>query len=48
LATVTSKDGLEAALYKEQRLGAGAVIDASRRKRIIAMVCSDTPEGRAR
>ena len=40
--------GLESALYEKQRPGATAVLDASQRQRIIAMVCSDPPEGRAR
>ena len=40
--------GLEQALYDKQRPGAVAVLDDSQRQRIIAMVCSDPPEGRAR
>ena len=40
--------GLEAALYEKQRPGAAAVLDASQKQRVIAMVCSDPPEGRAR
>ncbi len=40
--------GLELALYEKQRPGATAVLDNSQRQRIIAMVCSDPPEGRAR
>jgi len=40
--------GLEAALYEKQRPGAAAVLDASQKQRIIAMVCSSPPEGRAR
>ena len=40
--------GLEAALYEKQRPGAAAVLDASQKQRIIAMVCSDPPEGSAR
>jgi putative transposase len=42
------KGGLEAALYEKQRPGAAAVLDTSQKQRIIAMVCSDPPEGRAR
>ena len=42
------KGGLEAALYEKQRPGAAAVLDASQKQRIIAMVCTDPPEGRAR
>ena len=40
--------GLEAALFERQRPGAAAVLDNSQKLRIIAMVCSDPPEGRAR
>jgi hypothetical protein len=40
--------GLESALYERQRPGAQQVLDASQKQRIIAMVCSDPPEGRAR
>jgi putative transposase len=40
--------GLEPALYDKQRPGAAAVLDDSQKQRIIAMVCSDPPEGRAR
>jgi len=40
--------GLERALYERQRPGAAAVLEDSQRQRIIAMVCSDPPEGRAR
>ncbi len=42
------KGGLEPALYDKQRPGAAAVLDDSQKQRIIAMVCSDPPEGRAR
>jgi len=42
------KGGLETALYDRQRPGAEAVLDDSQKQRIIAMVCSDPPEGRAR
>jgi putative transposase len=42
------KGGLDAALYERQRPGAAAVLDTSQKQRIIAMVCSDPPEGRAR
>jgi hypothetical protein len=42
------KGGLESALYERQRPGAAAVLDPSQKQRIIAMVCSDPPEGRAR
>ena len=40
--------GLEPALYEKQRPGAAAVLDDSQKQRIIAMVCSDPPEGRGR
>ena len=40
--------GLEAALYERQRPGAATVLDDSQKQRIIAMVCSDPPQGRAR
>ena len=40
--------GLDAALYDKQRPGALALLDASQKQRLIAMVCSDPPEGRAR
>ena len=40
--------GLEAALFDKQRPGATAVLDDSQKQRIIALVCSDPPEGRAR
>lgn len=40
--------GLEAALYEKQRPGAASVLDANQKQRIIAMVCSQPPEGRAR
>ena len=40
--------GLEQALYDKPRPGAATVLEESQRQRIIAMVCSDPPEGRAR
>jgi putative transposase len=40
--------GLERALYEKQRPGASEVLDDSQKQRIIAMVCSNPPEGRAR
>jgi transposase len=42
------KAGLEGALYEKQRPGAAEVLDNNQRQRIIAMVCADPPEGRAR
>ena len=43
-----SAGGLDGALYEKQRPGAAEVLDANQKQRIIAMVCSDPPEGRAR
>src|ERR1041385_1550537 len=40
--------GLESALFEKQRPGAASVLDDSQKQRIIAMVCSDPPEGCAR
>jgi len=40
--------GLERALYEKERPGAVALLEDSQKQRIIAMVCSDPPEGRAR
>jgi len=40
--------GLETALYDKQRPGAAAVLEDSQKQRVIAMVCSSPPEGRAR
>jgi putative transposase len=40
--------GLERALYEKERPGAAALLEDSQRQPIIAMVCSDPPEGRAR
>jgi transposase len=40
--------GLQGALYEKQRPGAAEVLDASQKQRIIALVCSNPPEGRAR
>lgn len=42
------ESGLERALYEKQRPGAAALLEAGQKQRIIAMVCSDPPEGRAR
>jgi len=42
------ESGLERALYDKQRPGAPSLLDTKQRQRIIAMVCSDPPEGRAR
>ena len=40
--------GLERALYEKPRPGAAELLDASQKQRIIAMVCTDPPEGCAR
>ena len=40
--------GLDGALYEKQRPGATEVLDTNQKQRIIAMVCSDPPEGQAR
>lgn len=40
--------GLERALYDQRRPGAAPLLAASQKQRIIAMVCSDPPVGRAR
>src|SRR5450432_1300282 len=40
--------GLDRALYDKERPGAASVLEDSQKQRIIAMVCSDPPEGRAR
>ena len=40
--------GLDGALYEKQRPGAAKVLDSNQKQRIIAMVCSDPPEGQAR
>ena len=40
--------GLERALYDKQRPGAEQLLSDSDKQRIIAMVCADPPDGRAR
>jgi putative transposase len=40
--------GLDQALYDKSRPGAAPVLEDSHKQRIMAMVCSDPPEGRAR
>jgi homeodomain-containing protein len=40
--------GLERALYERPRPGAAEVLDDNQKQRLIAMVCSSPPEGRAR
>jgi putative transposase len=39
---------LDRALYDKQRPGAAELLNEAQRQRIIAMVCADPPEGRAR
>jgi putative transposase len=48
LAHRYSSGGLDRALYDKQRPGASQILDASQKQRIVAMVCSQPPEGRAR
>ena len=40
--------GLERALYEKQRPGAAELLDDNQKQRLIAMVCSSPPQGRAR
>src|SRR5215467_8993419 len=40
--------GLQGALYEKQRPGAAELLDANQKQRLIAMVCSSPPQGRAR
>src|SRR4051794_14844816 len=40
--------GLDRALYEKQRPGAIELLDDAQKQRIVAMVCSQPPEGRAR
>jgi putative transposase len=40
--------GLNGALYEKHRPGAAEVLDTNQKQRIIAMVCSDPPQGQAR
>jgi putative transposase len=43
-----AQGGLERALYEKERPGAAALLEDSQKQRIIAMVCSDPPQGCAR
>ena len=43
-----AEEGLEPALYEKPRPGQRRVLDAGQSQRIIALVCSPPPEGRAR
>jgi transposase len=40
--------GLERALYERRRPGPAEILEDSQKQRIIALVCSQPPEGRAR
>jgi len=40
--------GLDRALYEKPRPGAAPLLSASEKQRIVAMVCSEPPEGQAR
>src|SRR5260370_27374058 len=46
--SLPTRRGLERALYEKQWPGAAEVLEDSQKQRIIAMVCSEPPEGRAR
>ena len=48
MAIAIEQGGLERALYEKERPGAAALLENSQKQRIIAMVCSDPPEGCAR
>jgi putative transposase len=48
LAHRYNRGGLERALYDRQRPGAHQILDASQKQRIVAMVCSQPPQGCAR
>ena len=43
-----NSNGLERALYEKQRPGPSQLLDDSQKQRIVAMVCSNPPEGQAR
>ncbi len=48
LARRYQQGGLDAGLYDEKRPGRDEILDESQKQRVIAMVCSDPPEGCAR
>ena len=48
LARRYQQGGLERALHDKQRPGAASLLSTGQRQRIIAMVCADPPQGRAR
>ena len=43
-----TSSGLDSAIYDKQRPGTQEILDAAQKQRIVAMVCSDPPQGRAR
>src|SRR5260221_8178716 len=43
-----NRNGLDRVLYEKQRPGAQPALDDSQKQRIVARVCSQPPEGRAR
>ena len=43
-----NRNGLDRALYEKPRPGPNQLLDDSQKQRIVAMVCSSPPEGRAR
>ena len=43
-----NSNGLHAAVYEKQRPGGQPALDDSQKQRIVAMVCTQPPEGRAR
>jgi putative transposase len=47
IARRCEQEGLEQALYEKPRPGKRRVLDAGQSQRIIAMVCSQPPKGRA-
>ncbi len=42
------REGMERAIYEKPRPGAAPLLEPGQRQRIVAMVCSDPPQGRAR
>ena len=42
------RNGLDSAVYDKQRPGSQEILDGPQKQRIVAMVCSKPPEGRAR
>jgi transposase len=48
LARRYQQGGLDVAVYDKPHPGAAEILDDGQKQRVIAMVCSDPPEGRAR